>query len=65
MVGNDNCVRRRGRTLQIPPSPLRPQLVRATVRLHEYPDGSVALLKGPQRLATFPAAAAPPQDLAA
>jgi transposase len=64
-VGNDNCVRWKGRVLQIPPSPLRPHFARATVRLHEYPDGSVALFKGPHRLATFPAAGAPPQDLAA
>src|SRR5579859_1768177 len=38
-VGNDNTVKWRGLTLQIPPSPLRPHFVRATVRLHEYPDG--------------------------
>lgn len=64
-VGNDNCVRWRGRALQIPPSPLRPHFVRATVRLHEYPDGSIALFKGPHRLATFPAACRSPQELAA
>jgi hypothetical protein len=39
--------------------------VRATVRLHEYPDGSIALFKGPHRLVTFPAAAELPQELAA
>lgn len=65
-VGNDNCVRWQGRTLQIPPTPLRPHFVRATVRIHAYPDGSIALFKGPQRLANFPpAAAAGDQDLAA
>jgi transposase len=53
-VGNDNCVRWRGQSFQIPPSPLRPHFVRATVRVHEYPDGGVALFKGPQRLADFP-----------
>jgi transposase len=53
-VGNDNCVHWRGRHLQIPPSPLRPHLVRAKVRVHDYPDGTVALFKGPQRLASFP-----------
>jgi transposase len=36
-VGNDNTVRWRGLVLQIPPSPLRPHFVRATVRVHEYP----------------------------
>lgn len=52
-VGNDNCVAWRGSQLQIPPSPLRPHLVRATVRVHAYPDGTVAIFKGPQRLASF------------
>lgn len=63
-VGNDNCVRWRGRSLQIPPSPLSPHLVRATVRVHEYPTGMLAIFKGPQRLACFPPAA-PVEDLAA
>ena len=39
-VGNDNCVAWQGRSLQIPPTPLRPHLVRATVRVHDYPDGT-------------------------
>jgi transposase len=64
-VGNDNCVRWHGRSLQIPPTPLRPHLVRATVRVHEYPDGTLAIVKGPQRLASFPAAPGCAEDLAA
>jgi hypothetical protein len=56
-VGNDNGVRWYGRSLQIPPTPLRPHLVRATVRVHGYPDGTLAIFKGPQRLASFPPAA--------
>ena len=52
-VGNDNCVRWHGRSLQIPPTPLRPHLVRATVRVHEYPNGTVAIFKGPQVPASF------------
>lgn len=56
-VGNDNTVRWRGRTLQIPPSRLRPHFVRAKVRLNEYPDGAIALFWGPHRIADFP----PPQ----
>jgi Winged helix-turn helix len=40
-VGNDNCVRWHGQSLQIAPSPLRPHLVRATVRVHDYPDGTL------------------------
>ena len=58
-VGNDNCVRWQGRVLQIPPSPLRPHFVRGTVRVHDYPDGTVAIFKGPHRLASFPPAAEP------
>lgn len=53
-VGNDNTVRWRGRSLQIPPSRLRPHFVKAKVRLHEYPDGAIALFWGPHRIAEFP-----------
>ena len=52
-VGNDNTVKWRGLTLQIPPSPLRPHFVRAMVRVHEYPDGSLAIFHGPHRLADY------------
>jgi len=38
----DNIVKWRGLTLQIPPSPLRSRFVRATVRVHKYPDGRLA-----------------------
>lgn len=34
-VGNDNTVHWKGRSLQIPKSPLRPHFARASVRLHE------------------------------
>jgi len=64
-VGNDNCVHWNGRVLQIPKSPLRPHFARTTVRLHEYPDGAVALFWAPHRIADFPARAAGPHDLAA
>ena len=52
-VGNDNTVKWRGRRLQISASRLRPHFVRAKVRLHEYPDGAVALFWGPHRIAEF------------
>lgn len=52
-VGNDNTVQWRGLSLQIPPSPLRPHFVRATVRVHEYPDGRLAVFHGPHRLADY------------
>jgi len=52
-VGNDNTVQWRTLTLQIPPSPLRAHFVRATVRVHEYPDGRLAIFHGPHRLADY------------
>ncbi len=52
-VGNDNTLKWRRLTLQIPPSPLRPHFVRATVRVHEYPDGRLAVFHGPHRLADY------------
>ena len=52
-VGNDNTVKWRGLTLQIPASPIRPHFVRATVRVHEYPDGRLAIFHGPHRLADY------------
>jgi transposase len=52
-VGNDNTVKWRGLNLQIPPSPLRPHFVRATVRIHEYPDGRLTVFHGPHRLADY------------
>ena len=52
-VGNDNTLKWRRLSLQIPPSPLRPHFVRATVRVHEYPDGRLAIFHGPHRLADY------------
>jgi hypothetical protein len=52
-VGNDNTVKWRRLSLQIPPSPLRPHFVRATVRVQEYPDGRLAIFHGPHRLADY------------
>jgi transposase len=55
VVANDNTVAWAGRRLQIPPSRLRPHFVKASVRMHEYPDGTVSVFLGPHRLATFDA----------
>ena len=54
-VGNDNTVKWRRLSLQLPPSRLRPHFVRATVRVHAYPDGSLAVFWGPHRLADYDA----------
>ena len=55
VVGNDNTVKWRRLCLQLPPSRLRPHFVKATVRVHEYPDGTLAVFLGPHRLASYDA----------
>ena len=40
-------------SLQIPPQRHRHHYVRATVRVHEYPDGRLAIFDGPRRLARY------------
>lgn len=54
-VGKDNTVRYKNRALQIPPVPERHHFVNATVRVHDYPDGSMAVFHGPRRLADYTA----------
>ena len=54
-VGNDNTVKWRNLSLQLPVSPLRPHFVKAKVRVHEYPHGQLAVFLGPHRLADFDA----------
>jgi transposase len=54
-VGNDNTVKWERRSLQLPPSRLRPHFVKTTVRVHEYPDGQLAVFWGPHRLADYAA----------
>jgi hypothetical protein len=52
-VGRDNCVKWNGRSLQIPPQRHRHHYVKATVRVHQYPDGHLAIFDGPRPLAAF------------
>lgn len=52
-VGRDNCVQWKGLALQIPPQRHRHHYVKATVRVHEYPDGRLAIFDGPGCLARF------------
>jgi hypothetical protein len=53
VVGADNCVSWHRRSLQIPQQRHRQHYVRATVRVHEYPDGALAIFDGPRCLARF------------
>jgi transposase len=55
VVGNDNTVRYKNRTLQIPADRHRHHYVKATVRVHEYPGADLALFHGPRRLAVYTA----------
>ncbi len=41
-VGRDNCVNWNGISLQIPPQRHRHHYIRATVRVHDYPEGQLA-----------------------
>lgn len=52
-VGRDNCVTWNGLALQIPPQRHRHHYVKATVRVHQYPDGQLAIFDGPSCLARF------------
>jgi hypothetical protein len=53
VVGADNCVSFARRSLQIPQQAHRRHYVRATVRVHQYPDGSLAIFDGPRCIARF------------
>jgi transposase len=55
VVANDKTVRYQGLRLQIPPDRHRFHYVKATVRVHEYPDGTLAVFHGPRCLARYDA----------
>ena len=52
-VSNDNTVRYKRRVLQLPADRHRRHYVKATVRVHEYPDGTLAVFHGPRCLARY------------
>lgn len=54
-VRRDNCVTYRGMTLQIPPHKHRCHFVKAQVRVHEYPDRTLAIFHGPRCLSRYAA----------
>jgi len=51
VVAKDHTVRYQGTTLQISQDPHRFHDVKVTVRVHEYPDGTLAVFHGPRCLA--------------
>ena len=53
VVSNDNTVRYKGRTLQIPADCHRHHYVKARVRVHDYPDSQLAVFHGPRCLARY------------
>ena len=55
VVANDNTVRYQSKSLQIPPHQHRFHYVKVTVRVHEYPEGTLAVFHGPRCLARYDA----------
>jgi len=53
IVARDNTVSWGRLKLQLPESRLRPHFVKATVRVHEYPDATLAIFHGPRCLARY------------
>jgi hypothetical protein len=53
VVGNDNCVRYGKFFLQIPEQAHRRHFVKTKVKVHEYPDGTLAIFHGPRKLADY------------
>jgi len=52
-VGRDNCVSFEGMALQIPKLESRWNYVNTKVRVHRYPDRSLAVFHGPRKLACY------------
>ena len=53
IVASDNTVRYMGLRLQIPPSDLRHHYVKTHVRVHHYPDDTLAIFYGPRRIGRY------------
>ena len=52
-VSNDNTLRYKNMVLQIPEDKHRHHYVKAMLKVHEYPDGTLAVFHGPRRLADY------------
>jgi hypothetical protein len=59
IVARDNTVCWGPLRLQLPESRLRAHYVKARVRVHEYPDATLAVFHGPRCLARYTAAGEP------
>lgn len=62
VVAADNTVHYQGKKLQIPPSPWRYHFVKAHVRVHHYPDDSLAFFHGPREIGRYNANGTPKQE---
>jgi len=52
-VGRNNCVTFERITLQIPQNSHRCNYIKVKVRIHRYPDRSLAIFHGPRKLADY------------
>jgi hypothetical protein len=52
-VARNNCISFEGVTLQIPQDQHRCNYITVKVRVHRYPDGSLAVFHGPRKLANY------------
>jgi transposase len=52
-VARNNCISFEGITLQIPQDQHRCNYIKVKVRVHRYPDGSLAIFHGPRKLANY------------
>lgn len=55
IVARDNTIRFGKLTLQLPAGPDRPHYVKARVKVHRYPDDTIAVFRGPRRIADYDA----------
>ena len=53
VVAADNTVHYGGKKLQIPPSPYRHHYVKTQVRVHHYPDDTLAIFHGPREIGRY------------
>jgi hypothetical protein len=64
VVGRDNTIAWEGKRLQIPESPMRRHYVKASVKVRQYPDGTLSVFHGPQAIARYDAEGRLPQPTA-